>query len=281
MTKKHNAQRRIAREAKTQWVTLGLMRVSPVGQRRFRQAWADEILTNFALEELRKPTVSKRGGHYYIIDGQHRIAALKKWLGEGWESQQVECEVYDGLTEQEEADKFDLLNNVKVVNAFDRFRVRIAAGRPVETHINEIVKNERLVISAEKVPGRIMAVGALRNIYTRAGAETLARSLRIIRDAYGDAGLEAAVIDGIGHLCQRYNGQLEEETAVSRLSTAHGGVSGLLAKAETLRKQTGQPKAHCVAAAAVDTINAKRGGKKLPSWWKMKSDEDASAEEYL
>ena len=57
-------------------------------------------------------------------------------------------------------------------------------------------------------------------------------------------------------------------TAVTKLSGAHGGPTGLLGKAEVMRRQTGQPKAHCVAAAAVEFINSGKGGKKLPSWWK-------------
>jgi hypothetical protein len=47
----------------------------------------------------------------------------------------------------------------------------------------------------------------------------------------------------------------------------HGGVNGLLGRAEQIRRQTGNPKNHCVAAAAVEAINRGRGGKKLPSWW--------------
>jgi len=35
-----------------------------------------------------------------------------------------------------------------------------------------------------------------------------------------------------------------------------------------LRNQTGNPKGHCVAAAAVDIYNGGRGGRKLPSWWR-------------
>jgi hypothetical protein len=52
------------------------------------------------------------------------------------------------------------------------------------------------------------------------------------------------------------------------LSSAHGGVKGLLNAAENLRNMTGNPKAHCVAAAAVNIVNRGRGGKKLPDWWK-------------
>lgn len=274
MTRKYNEDRRVSKKSKNGYVSIGMMRVSPAGisQRRFNQKWADTLAANFDLDSFRRPVVNKRGSHYYIIDGQHSVDALKQWIGDGWEGQQVECEIYCGLTEQEEAELFDRLNNVKAVNTFDRFRVRVTAGYKIETHINKIVKKEGLVISSDKVPGRIMAVGTLRKVYTRAGAENLGRALRIIRDSYGDAGLDASVIDGMGHLCQRYNGQLDDAVAVERLSKARGGVSGLLAKAEVTRKQTGQPKGHCVAASAVDIINANRGGKKIPSWWKTSND---------
>lgn len=266
MTKK--ASNKVAREGRIEFVRLGEMAVPESSQRKFDQAWADHIVSEFDLEQIGHPTLSMRDGHYFILDGQHRIDAIKRWLGDGWESQLVECYVYVGLSEQQEADKFLRLNDAKQVSAFDKFRVGISARREEVLAIKSVLDAEGLCVSRDKVPGGIGAVGTLRKIFKRAGPETLGKSLRIIRDAYGDAGFEARVIDGISHLCQRYNGTLEEPVAIDRLSNAHGGVNGLLARAEVLHKQTGNTKAHCVAAAAVDIINSRRGGKKLPSWWK-------------
>lgn len=267
MTEK-TSENRVEREARLKWVPLGKMRISPLAQRELNPSRADWLRANLDIEQLGNPTVSHRDGWYYVIDGQHRTAALADWLGEGWESQEVQCWVYEGLTEQEEADKFDRLNDVLAVNAFSKFKVRLTAKRPIETDIERTVKAQDLVISKDRVPGAVRAVGTLRKVYTRSDGDTLGRTLRIIRDAYGDAGLEAKVIDGIGHLCQRYNGVLDEDYAIGKLSDAHGGVNGLLGKAEVLHKQTGNTKAHCVAAAAVEIINAKAGrGKKLPDWW--------------
>jgi hypothetical protein len=61
---------------------------------------------------------------------------------------------------------------------------------------------------------------------------------------------------------------MDDSRLVERLSKAHGGVNALLGKAELFRKQTGNLKAHCVAAAAVEIHNGARGGKKLPQWWR-------------
>ena len=132
-----------------------------------------------------------------------------------------------------------------------------------------LVEQVGLVISRDKLPGAISAVGTLRRVYTRSDGKTLGRALRIIRDAYGDPGLEASVIDGIGLLCERYNGDLNDDEAIAKLQHANGGVNGLLGRAEKIRQQTGDYKSHAVAAAAVEIINSGKGGKKLPSWWKQ------------
>ena len=250
-------------------VPLGKMRVSPVAQRELKEYRVALLLEEFDLEQFGLPVLNLRDGSYYIIDGQHRIEALKRFLGDDWEIQHVECRVYSGLTEIEEANMFDRLNNVLAVNNFDKFRVRVTAGRPVETHVQKIVEKTGLCISRNKGSGAIGAVSTLVRIYNRADPATLYRTLKIVRDSFGDAGMESRVIDGIGHLCQRYNGSLDDSFATERLGSMRGGVGGLISKAEVLRKQTGHQISHCVAAAAVDVINSKRGGKKLPSWWKV------------
>lgn len=267
------------RPYRVQEVPLGKMATSRRCQRDLNQNRVDYLYANFELDDFGHPVVSWRDGFYFIIDGQHRVEALKLWLGKGWEIQKIECRVYQGLTEAEEADMFDRLNDVLQVAAFDKFKVRVAAGRPNEVAIDRIVKQEGLVISRDQIPGSVHAVGTLSRIFARADGDVLARSLRIIRDAFGDTGFQATIIDGIGHLCQRYNGVLDEKAAIQKLSDTRGGVNGLLGKAVILRKQTGNSQAQCVAAAAVDIINSNRvtGTKRLPSWWKAQRDENVDA----
>lgn len=265
MTSKANASNgRLSRAAHLRWVPIAKMKVNPKAQREIRQHKVDRIVADLDVEQLGAPTVSERDGSFFILDGQHRIQALRDI---GWDDQQVQCWCYTGLTEEEEAEIFLKLNDTLTVDVFSKFRVGIAAGRAVETDIDRVVRAQGLVVSRDGIPGAIGAVGTLRRVYARGGPATLGRTLRIIRDAYGDAGLEGVVIDGIGLLCSRYNGDLNDAVAVERLGNQHGGVNGLLNMAEVLRLKTGNPKAHCVAAAAVKRINAGRGGKKLPEWW--------------
>lgn len=258
--------KKVEREARLRWVPLAQIRINPLAQRELNAARVDKLASEMELEQLGNPTVSLRDGLFYCIDGQHRIEGYKKWLGDGnWEDQQFQCWTYEGLSEQDEAEIFLRLNDTLTVRALEKFRVGVQAGRPEESDIDRIVRAQGLRVSSDK--GGIRAVATLRKVY-RLGPAALATSLRMIRDAYGEAGLEWAVIEGLGLLCHRYDGDIDEATAVQRLGKAHGGVNGLINAAETLRKQTGSARAHCVAAAAVDIYNRGRGGKKLPSWWR-------------
>ena len=256
---------RVERDAKLRWIPIAKMKVNPVAQRSENPARVDHIAVNLDLEQLGTPTVNERDGWFYINDGQHRIAALKQI---GFGDLSVQCWTYVGLSEEHEAERFLKLNDTLPVLPFPKFRAAITAGRERESEIDRVVRAQGLVVSGDAIPGAIKAVGTLGRVYDRSGSVVLGRTLRIIRDAYGDAGLEAPVVDGIGLLCARYNGDLDDQLAVRKLSDAHGGVNGLVNRANELRLQTGNAKGQCVAAAAVEFINRGRGGTKLRPWWK-------------
>lgn len=265
------ASRDLLSQALKKKIPLGKMHtLSRHAQReKLNEGHVDHIFSRFDLDLVGLMVMSERSDStYYILDGQHRYHALRRWLGDGWENQAIECRVFTGLTEADEARIFRALNKRLAISTMDNFRTAVVAGERDENAVLDTVRAADLCISTDKVPGAIRAVGTLMKIYRRSDGDTLAKTLRIIRDAYGDAGFEARVIDGIGHLCQRYNGQLDEQVAINKLNRAHGGVKGLLGKAEVLHKQTGNQKAMCVAAAAVDLINQGRGRNKLASWWR-------------
>lgn len=248
-------------------VPLGKMSVLPIAQREYRIARVNRLVSHFDIDRIGFLIVSDRGGVFHIIDGQHRWRALAEFLGGGWEAQKVACKVYSGLSDQDEAELFLVYNDTLTVTVADKFKAAVTAGREVETTVTRVVKNQGLKIAKNRSSGAITAVGVLCKVLRRSDELVLARSLRIIRDAYGETGLDAPVIDGMAHLCQRYNGVLDEQHAKEKLGSARGGVKGLLNRASEIRLRTGNSLPLCIAAASVDIINSGRGSKKLPSWW--------------
>lgn len=262
MTNTKSTPTRVERNGHLRWVFVNEISVNPRAQRDLRPGWAAQIAADFDPDRFTPPLVSLRGGRHYVIDGQHRVEALRVM---GWDDQQVQCWVYEGLTEAEEADLFLWHNNRRSVNAFDKFQTAVVAERPEQVDIDRIVRLSGLKV-AQGLPASISAVGALQKVYTY-GPEVLARTLRIVSDSYGDDGLKGDVLSGIGIMCARYNGELDEKDAVAKLSGVRGGLGALMTKSHALRKQLGRPMAHCVAGAAVEIINSGRGGKKLENWW--------------
>ena len=236
MTSNGERPGRLERGGHLRWVPLALVRVNPLAQRDLNRARVAQLAASFDPEQMGVPVVSHRGDFYYLVDGQHRVEAYKLWIG-AWEDQEVQCWCYEGLSEAAEAEKFLALNDTLTVNAYAKFKVAVQAGRDTEADVDRIVRALGLRISRSS--GGICAVATLRRVYTRSGPAVLSRTLRIIRDAYGEAGLDGPVIEGIGLLCQRYDGDLSEQHAIRRLSSAHGGVSGLISRAGQLRQSTG------------------------------------------
>ncbi len=261
-------QIRIEKPCVIEYVALGDMSIALMAQRKLRPARVDALLASFNPDLLGVLAVNRVNGKYHAVDGQHRRAALIKWIGEGWEEQQVECAVYDGLSEQEEADLFLWLNNTLAITCIDDFRISLTAERKEAVEIAAVVQGVGLNVAGVGAPGGIYCVGTLYKVYRRGGHAVLRHALTIIRDAYGDAGLRAVVIDGIGMLVQRYNGAITNTRAVKALSNMRGGLNGLIGQAEELRRRTASSKAACLAAAAVTAINRTKG-KNLPSWWKV------------
>ena len=257
------------RTARIRPIAIATMRVPKAGtaQRPFSKAHGDTLAAQLDLEKLGYPVINLANGVPWILDGQHRIYALRQ---NGFGNDELDCEVYESLSEREMADRFLGRNNAKAVNAFDRFQVAVTAGHRREVAIAHLVDGAGLKISTSGESGYIRAVTALIHVYEQHGATGLSQTLRTIRDAYdGDpAAFAQPVIEGIGLVYGRYNGQADEAALIAALARMKQGVHGLFRRAQLQRERTGKGQPQCVAAAVVDTVNrGTRGKTRLPGWW--------------
>lgn len=256
------------RKSTVDWVDISNLEVSESAQRVYDPAHAASIAMRFDWEAFGMPVVNIRSdGRKFLVDGQHRVAAVRIKFPE---ITRVQCEVYEGLTEAEEAELFLLRDERRAVRVLDKWRIAQTAGRETELRIAEIVADSGLKISSSPSEGSIRAVGTLKRIYTNYGENVLARTLFVIREAYGHHGFGASVMHGLAMMIARYSTAVEDRFLIEKLGNVHGGIRGLTNRAEVLHRQTGQPMITCVAAAAVDIHNGGRGGAKLAPWWKQR-----------
>jgi hypothetical protein len=264
-----SSNNRVERTARLKWVNVKDMRVQGDAQRGLKSTRVHKMLFDdegheiFDPEQLGYPTLSYRDGVYYICDGQHRIAAYKEW-DKDWETQQMQCQVYEGLTRQEEAQIFLRLNNTLTVTPMAKFKVALTAQQEPETSINQVVTQHHLKIGL--AVGQLKCPGTLLTIWARGGAPLLGKSLRIAYDAFGEFGLDSWVLDGVSAVCMRYKG-LDEVEATRRLRQMAGGYNALMTRATQYQHQQGRKKGDAVAGSIVTTLNAGSKGMKLPPWW--------------
>ncbi len=243
------------------WIRIGDLKPHPRAQREFRKHRAEYLAATFNLEGMGFVVASLHDGVWFIIDGQHRVAALK--LVGFSDDDVIQCECYENMTLEQDAELFLQRDDYLNVAALDKFRIAVVAGREVEVEIDQCVRNQGL-----KVGGNgIQAVRALIEAHRRTGLMGLGKTLRIIRDAYGERGFEGAVIQGTALTIQRYNGKLDEDQMIKALSGATGGLNGLLTQANKTRETLGQSKAQCIAATEISYYN-RVGKSRVPGWWK-------------
>lgn len=253
---------RIQRDGHLRWVNVSAIKVNEEAQRALNGAWVKHIVAEFDPEQLGHPVLSHRDGVYYVIDGQHRVEAVRQvWP----DDQQIQCWVHEALDVPDEADRFLKLNDRLTVAPIYSFKTAVTAGRPMESDIDRVVRALGLHVakSGERSVG---CVASLRRIYKRSGAKGLSKTLHVARDAWGDEGMAAPVLDGLSLVCDRYDVPLDE--MIERLLRVP--LSQLMSSAEANHKTVGGYKANSVAASIVDVLNRGMTGKKrLTSWWKL------------
>lgn len=117
-------------------------------------------------------------GRVFVIDGAgRREAMLHLGIGE-WM-----CDVYTGLSQQQEADIFHSVNAVRrALHTFTKFNARVMAGHEDACAILHIVTtNGFQLMPANSSPTYISAVDTLSEIYDRFGALELEATLGLVK----------------------------------------------------------------------------------------------------
>lgn len=219
--------------------------------------------------------VSRRAdGTLVVLDGQTRLAVLNRKLREGGPTQ-VRCEVFDDLTEAQEAALFVTYNDGTKPRATDRFRITGVAGDEVVRGILEITKNHGYKIGTFPSDGTIAAVSAMERIYRTSvknerEPNTLELALIILKRAYGqdyDA-TRGVVLEGIAAVLEEYTSRVDISRLVEKLQEVPEKAHGLIEEAKSWARIQNMRPSMALAAVVVFKYNeGTRGGRRaLPEW---------------
>ncbi len=124
------------------------------------------------------PVVSERDGHYYLIDGNHRVAALRKL-----NYTSTKFIVLTGMTYEDEANFFMSQNeNQSPLSRYNLFNAGLEANNALCINIDRIVRSHGYrVCGSAKDADAITAIYTLEVIATVLGFDVLDDTLSLIR----------------------------------------------------------------------------------------------------
>lgn len=244
------------------------LKVDPTYQRHLDHAWVERKLPLFNRSLLGIITVARRDGADYIVDGQHRQELIRQARHAlGIEVDEVTCNVYVGLTPEQEARLFLGLNAARVVSPFDRFRAAIAAKDETATNIVHILDGLELGYSRQRnSKGEINAVVALQKVYgfvradKHVGPAVLRHTLDTLKRTWGKnmASFDRSLIEGLGLFYLSFMGKVDEDRLIEALQGYPGGPRGIKARARMQREVNNRPLARNVASVIVGAYNKGR-----------------------
>lgn len=165
-----------------QFAYITLAKIEPSNyQRTTNHSQVKNIIKYFDEAKLRTLTVSLRDGKYHIIDGAHRLSALR-----ALNYTHTLCEVLSGLTLEDEADYFRRQGQDKrALKPLDLFKAGIIADDEKCIKISEILKANGFEIGfSNKYFHQIGAINTLFTIAEDYGFEVLDDALFLLQNTW-------------------------------------------------------------------------------------------------
>lgn len=231
--------------------------VNPKEVERLIREWDERLLDPII--------VSFRDGKFNVVDGQHRIAALRKM--NGGNGVMVNCKVYSGLTYEQEADLCYKLDKAKKRLSLSQSTNALAeAGTDAEVaEVKRLVESCGFVWALGKSHGKtgeIVSTRALMNAYRLLGGSAFSRMLSLVWGAWkGDPrSLTAAVLSGMALFVKTYDTELDDHAFIKRLAVVDPDEINRRGRADFSTNNA----ALRFARVLLEKYNGQRGGKKLP-----------------
>lgn len=164
----------------------------PYQQTRKVESTIRKIIRKFDATKLKVLLISFRNNQYNVLDGKHRILAVKQLKDMGRlevdkisGDYMLDCLIYYGLTEEDEARIFaEQQDNTKRLSAIDITTGEFYANYAEARHLIETLDIFELSLSNSAGLGCINCGSKIKSIHEGLSAEDFAEVLRIITQAW-------------------------------------------------------------------------------------------------
>lgn len=247
-------------------VEIGKLKVHPTAQRKIVPSKKRALIDTLDLDAIGTLHVVMIDGVAYIIDGQHRWAAL---MHHGMGEWLVRCELHTDVTTHAEAShRFLQLNDRSPVATFDKYLNELEAGHHVAVEATRIAEGFGFKPQRQAGRGAIAAVNSLKTAFKLDEGDSLRKALGTIDHAWGKSpdGVEGKLLEGLSRVYARYNGAIDEGALAKKLAKYPGGAAGLLGNAKGLHAIKRGPLGRSVCELIVTTYNVGRRKDALEDW---------------
>lgn len=189
-------------------------------QRNLSNSHLKYLVQYFDINLFSPPIVNKRAdGNYYTVDGDHRIRAWFTKFGD----KPVLCKVYAGLSRDEEANMFLVVNNPKAnkgIAASERLNTMLNLNDPEVTDMVNAAELCGVKISfgngSHQTKSTCFAPDAMFNVYKTYGREILIQVLQTIIAAWNGKrdGLRSGFVQGLALFYNQYSGKFDKKTLI-------------------------------------------------------------------
>ena len=160
---------------------------------------------------------------YVVLDGQTRLAAIRKFTGTEDTTLPVVCQVFYNLSRAEEAETFIEHNDRAAVRKLDLFRLALVAGHEWAVELDAVVRRHGYEASdAGSRERRFTAIStAQRIVRLPDGMSALDRAFDLLARSwsYRDGAASAEAVDGLGLLFHRHGSAVDVPIFAKKLAS--------------------------------------------------------------
>lgn len=197
----------------------------------------NKIVKNFNSNLIGTLIVNERKDGYYVIDGQHRLEALKILKKE-----RVLCYILKDLSPEQEAECFIHYNQSrKNLSPYDIFKAELFSNDEKAVKINEIITSLGLKISPASAKRTICAIGAMKDMFQYLGEKDFKSVFELLVNTWdGDSkSFNVHILMGMKTFYKKYKSKIDSIYFVKKLSKTNPNL--ILANGNYYSKTTSSP----------------------------------------